>query len=309
MKRLILSVALLFVTSLPLTAAEQTISQFVRQTAGADTVIVFVHGFGGDGVTTWTSSSGTYWPVMLTKDPAFDGTDIFVYSYTTGFAATLSIDELAEDMRRTLRAKGVAGYKKLIFLSHSMGGLVTRAYLLKNSRRRRADSVCLFFSTPTSGSQIASVARFVSASPQVAKMINMSPEDYLADLARQWLAARFSFPSYCAYEKRPTGGVALVVEMGSAVLLCTRPTDPIDADHMNIVKPETQNSAPHLAFKAAYAEAKIPALRSALSQTSVQLAGKIAEVARFLEAADTFPSTTLLRECSRIDCRTDCLEH
>jgi len=36
---------------------------------------------------------------MLTTDHTFDGADIFVYSYPTGFWATLSIDELAENMR------------------------------------------------------------------------------------------------------------------------------------------------------------------------------------------------------------------
>ena len=69
---------------------------------------------------------------MLTTDQTFDGADIFVYSYPTGFWATLSIDELAENMRSVLIADGVSNYQKIVFLSHSMGGLVTRAYLLKN---------------------------------------------------------------------------------------------------------------------------------------------------------------------------------
>jgi pimeloyl-ACP methyl ester carboxylesterase len=155
-----------------------------------------------------------------------------------------SIDELAEDMRRTLTAKGVTAHKKLIFLSHSMGGLVTRAYLLKNRDIAARTSFAYFFSTPTSGSQIASIANLFLSSPQIVKMMTMNPEEYLGDLLRQWLAAGFKFPSYCAYEKKPTMGVSLVVTMGSAVQLCTKAVDPIDADHINIVKPESPDSPP-----------------------------------------------------------------
>jgi hypothetical protein len=75
------------------------LSRYIRKSSGADTVIVFVHGIMGDGVSTWTSESESYWPTMLTMDHTFDGGDIFVYSYPTGFWAALSIDELAENMR------------------------------------------------------------------------------------------------------------------------------------------------------------------------------------------------------------------
>ena len=113
-----------------------------------------------------------------------------------------------------------------------------------------------FFSTPTTGSQIASIVQYLWSNPQLTKMKSLKAEDYLADLLRQWLAASFKFPSYCAYEKRPTKGVSLVVNMDSAVALCTKAVDPIDADHIEIVKPTSQNSASYIAFKAAYADVK-----------------------------------------------------
>jgi hypothetical protein len=80
--------------------AEEPTSKYIRQ-SGADTVIVFVHGILGDGVSTWTNTkTNSYWPVMLEQDHTFDGIDIFVYSYHTKlFFETFSIDELAETMR------------------------------------------------------------------------------------------------------------------------------------------------------------------------------------------------------------------
>jgi pimeloyl-ACP methyl ester carboxylesterase len=233
--------------------ANEPASKYIRHSTAADTVIVF-DGIMGDGISTWTNKN-MFWPTMLTADHTFDGSDIFVYSYPTGLWATLTIDELAENMRAVLTYNGVSNYQKVVFLSHSMGGLVTRAYLLKNRDVAERTLFAYFFSTPTTGSQIASIAQYLANNPQFSKMRSLNADDYLADLLRQWLAADFQFPSYCAYEKRPTYGISLVVEMSSAAALCTKPLDPIDADHIDIVKPASQNSASYIAFSAAFGEA------------------------------------------------------
>jgi pimeloyl-ACP methyl ester carboxylesterase len=225
-------------------------SRYVREISGAATAIVFVHGVLGDGKSTWTNAAA-YWPDMMKDDPAFDGASIYVYSYPTRLWANLSIDELAENMRLRLGADGVASYKRVIFLSHSMGGLVTRAYLLKNRDMATRTSFAYFYSTPTAGAQIAAIASLISSNPQFSKMKPMNAEDYLGDLLRQWLSAEFKFPSYCAYEKQNTYGLA-VVTFQSASALCTRALDPIDADHITIVKPADRRSLSYEAFKAAY---------------------------------------------------------
>jgi triacylglycerol esterase/lipase EstA (alpha/beta hydrolase family) len=119
-------------------------SHFVRQSPDATTLIVFVHGVLGDGQSTWTKGTA-YWPSLLSSDPAFNGADIFVYSYSTTLWATLSPDELAENMRLQLNANGVARYQHPVFLAHSLGGLVTRAYLLKNRDVASRTSFIYFF--------------------------------------------------------------------------------------------------------------------------------------------------------------------
>lgn len=50
--RSILTIALSLFSLAPAAFAEEPISRFVRQTAGATTVIVFVHGFHGNGILT-----------------------------------------------------------------------------------------------------------------------------------------------------------------------------------------------------------------------------------------------------------------
>ncbi len=225
-------------------------SRYVRRTPGADTAVVFVHGVLGDSTSTW-GNGPTYWPQLLTTDSAFDGADIFVYSYPTSLWATLSIDELADYLRPPLAVNEVSQHRRLVFLTHSMGGLITRAYLLKNRDVAARTSFVYFYSTPTTGSQVATLATLLSRSPQLGKMKPMNADDYLADLMRQWLNAGFTFPSYCAYEKRNTYGLA-VVTIQSASALCTKGLDPIDTNHIDIVKPLDQGSASYLAFKSAY---------------------------------------------------------
>src|SRR5713101_341008 len=102
------------------TMAEEVSSKFMRQSVGNDTVIVFVHGITGDAVSTWTAENKAYWPALLAKDRNFDAADIFVYSYPTGLWATLSIDELAENMRAVLIVHDIPSYQKIIFVAHSM---------------------------------------------------------------------------------------------------------------------------------------------------------------------------------------------
>src|SRR5262245_19655903 len=227
-----------------------TPSRYVRQTAGLDTVIVFVHGVLGDGQSTW-STGNKYWPDMLASDQAFSGANIFVYSYPTALWGTMSPNELAENMRLQLEAKGVSDHRRIVFLAHSMGGLITRAYLLKNRDVAARTSFAYFFSTPTAGSQLASLATLISSNPQLQKMKPMNPEDYLADLLRDWLAADFKIPTYCAYERRPTY-TQTIVTFQSASSLCTKRVDPIDTNHIDIVKPANEDAVSYLAFKAAY---------------------------------------------------------
>jgi pimeloyl-ACP methyl ester carboxylesterase len=198
--------ALALATSL----ADEPTSKYVRGPATADSVIVFVHGITGDGITSWTNKN-VYWPELLTHDHTFDGSDIFVYSYPTGLWARLSIDELADNMRSVLDVKGVSKYSKIIFLSHSMRGVLTRAYLLRYKDVADKTAFAYFFATPTTGSEAASIAALEFNSAQMEELKSMEAEAYLANLMRQWLDAHFNFPSYCAYEKKPTYGITLVV--------------------------------------------------------------------------------------------------
>lgn len=231
-------------------------SRYVRREPANRQVIVFVHGVLGNSADTWTHATAkTYWPTLLTQDKEFDGANIFVVDYPSRkIGASLSIDELAESLRLALESEGVLGHSEIIFVGHSMGGLITRAFLIKY-RESAAKKVKLlyFFATPTTGASIASIASLASQNSQFAKMLPMTSDAYLADVHRAWLAATelSALPSFCAYETQATFGVK-IVEQQSATSLCNRRVDPVDRNHLEIVKPRGRDDAPYLAFKSAY---------------------------------------------------------
>ena len=227
---------------------------WVRKLVSNPGVIVFVHGVTGDDRETW--SSGThFWPSMISRDPAFNGQNIYVYRYPSPrFGHTLSVDEVAENMRLMLKTDGVLNQSQITFVSHSLGGIVTRAFLVKYQREIAPKIRFLyFFATPTTGSHFAKLASFFSKNSQFKQLLPLDSDNYLGTLQSNWLAAGLRIKSYCAYETQPLHGQT-IVERASATNLCTEPLDPIEADHINIVKPTSPSSTSYRALKAAFEE-------------------------------------------------------
>jgi pimeloyl-ACP methyl ester carboxylesterase len=229
-------------------------SRYIRR-SNAETVIVFVHGIFGGAIGTWTSrDTGAYWPQLLTGDPSFQNTDVYVYSYSTPYLSqSYTIDELIENMRLVLANDEVfQKHKKVVFLCHSMGGLIVRGFLKRYQVNAPQVPLIYFFSTPTSGAHITELTRFLSNNPQLRGMLPANSENYVSDLQRDWRALPFHVNSRCAYEKLDTYGYRIVDEQ-SASALCDGPVDPISANHIDIVKPADSTALSYIAFRQAFA--------------------------------------------------------
>ncbi|MBR1154530.1 triacylglycerol lipase [Bradyrhizobium sp. JYMT SZCCT0428] len=245
----------LWIPTLCLAASPEEKSKYIREVQGHDWVIVFVHGIIGDSKDTWTNGN-TYWPALLTSDKDFDGASIYVYEYPTSVSSTMSLNEVAENMRLIFNADGVSQHNNIVFIAHSMGGLVLRNYLLKYREVASRVRMSYFFATPTTGSEIAAIVGLVpKVGPQVKALRPMERASDLANTQLDWRAARFKFPSYCAFETLATYGI-VVVPQASATNLCDDVVDPINSDHFSIVKPSGPRSLPYLAFKAAFMQTR-----------------------------------------------------
>lgn len=218
---------------------------------------MFVHGVLGDSQSTWTNKdTKAYWPSLMAGDPDFDDFDIFVVGYPSEyFRSSYTADQLVDVLRRDFDSAQIfAKHKHVYFLCHSMGGQLVRKYLIRYRSSASQVPMIYFFSTPTTGAEIANLAKLLSPNRQFGSLMpTKEANEYLDSIQQDWLAARFSIASYCAYETQDTYGTR-VVDKSSATTLCNRRLDPINANHIDIVKPRDAGDAPYTVFRNALQE-------------------------------------------------------
>jgi pimeloyl-ACP methyl ester carboxylesterase len=94
--------------------------------------VVFVHGILSDGVRCWKNENGTYWPELLASSDQSRSLSIFVYTYESDiFSADYNLNDVVDDLRQQLRNAKVEDFPRILFVCHSMGGLVARRYLVR----------------------------------------------------------------------------------------------------------------------------------------------------------------------------------
>jgi pimeloyl-ACP methyl ester carboxylesterase len=226
----------------------------------SDRVIIFVHGIFGKPDDTWRANGDSYWPGMLSKDPEFPKADVFVASYPSPyFGNRMNVSEMASLLEAELEAAHIdKKYKEILFVCHSLGGIVVQQMLL-DYRDVYAPKTKLiyFYATPMYGAFVANFGHVWSDDPLLRDLFKGDGSQFTATLAQSWRAGKFdSIHRYCAYEKQPTPDKAgiIVVPQESATYLCDSgiPTHAVpDANHISIVKPLSISSYPHVLLREA----------------------------------------------------------
>ena len=213
-------------------------------------VIVFVHGLFGNAADTWTNSqSHAYWPKLLLSDPAFDDSDVYVAAYSSPYRGnTMNVDELAKSLESRLVNDDVfLKHREVVFVCHSLGGLVVQQLLLLHQNYAKQVPFVYFFSSPESGAQIARLGSLFSSDPLLKDTFSGDENEYLQILEDSWNSAHFQIHRLCAYEKKPYKGV-LVVDRLSGTRNCET-TLPINEDHLGIVKPDGTDHPSYIALR------------------------------------------------------------
>src|SRR5687767_8931922 len=96
-------------TGLSKNSLPQTLPGYVvKREKKARNALVLVHGITGDGVSSWTSRNGSYWPKMMESDPAFENFDIYVHEYPTRlFGDCMAVSDLASTLHAHLKGDSV----------------------------------------------------------------------------------------------------------------------------------------------------------------------------------------------------------
>jgi pimeloyl-ACP methyl ester carboxylesterase len=214
----------------------------VQNVPRAPVAVVFIHGVFGDTLDTWKAPNGVTFFQLLKDDPVLGGkVDLFAFGYTSKMLTqgSFNIDEAARRLRERLEYNGVLDYPAIVFVAHSMGGLVTLRTLLTYRELLPRVPLIALYGTPQEGSQIADIGRHISPNPALQQMIPGDKNLYLQALDNDWKEANRAkpIPVVCAYEVRDTYKIK-IVPRGSATRYCTEPSSAIDADHLSIVKPD-----------------------------------------------------------------------
>lgn len=131
-------------------------SHWERDT-GSPKVIIFVHGLFSESPRAW-SSKDAYWPDLLKEDPGFEGWDILMANwYSTFLSAEHNIERVAKSLDEELRKFLGDGREEIVFVCHSLGGVVVRQILVANPWWVNDHKIGLFtLSTPVRGARLAS---------------------------------------------------------------------------------------------------------------------------------------------------------
>lgn len=225
--------------------------------------IVFVHGLSGDAHSTWDcGGSDGFWPAWLAQDIGYSN----VYCLGYGAAAfekwakkEMDMFERADNILEQFAGTGI-GKRPLVFITHSLGGILTKMVLRASADADDEDweavsastKLVIFISTPHIG---ASIANIVDSVPGASKHIKMLGNEtgMLQDLNkayRNFCTAKGDLVTKVYYEKHATYKAVLVVSRESA--------DPgvqganpvaIDRDHISICKPKDRDDVVYRGIK------------------------------------------------------------
>lgn len=162
--------------------------------------IIFVHGLGGTVMRTWSwrRDVNHFWPAWLGDEQELSSHRIFSFGYNSNFkgvATNLNTIDFAKDLLFSmltfsgglgdhLEQRRHIGAKPIIFVAHSMGGLVVKkAYTLGKHDKQYSDIVAkvfgiVFLATPHRGAQYAKMLNnILSTAP-----LGAPPKAYVAEL-------------------------------------------------------------------------------------------------------------------------------
>ena len=167
---------------------------WVKRGSPTAPVVVFIHGVLSSGESCWRHESGAYWPDIIAADPEMSDLSVYVFTYRTGFfSGSYRLSDAVDALKEHLALDEITGSAGIVFVCHSMGGIVARRYLVSRATElieRNAQVAIFLLASPSLGSDYADWLK------PIAKVLGHSQGDalrfarsnvWLADLDRDFL--------------------------------------------------------------------------------------------------------------------------
>jgi pimeloyl-ACP methyl ester carboxylesterase len=216
-------------------------------------VVILVHGIFGNGVCTWnTKGVNTGLVGVMRNDPQVSRDyDLLAFGYPSFYLKTgsYSPETAGNNLYRALRAGGYLDkYDKIVFVAHSMGGLVAMEAMSKHPDLFDKVAGVFALAVPFYGAEIASWGRMILRNPGLDAMIPIDENEYLNSLHKRFEDAdanrqkrlfkvaedKYKFRFYCGAELGKVAG-ADVVALNSASARCDSLVNSV-ANHIDIAK-------------------------------------------------------------------------
>ena len=236
------------------------------QTPAHPRVIVFVHGLHGDH-DSWRAANGAYWPDLVRTDPHFSYSDVVVAEYPSPASnGKMSSVQLADTLYASLRRQHVWDHREVVFLAHSLGGILVEEMLLRHPADAARVRFVVSYGTPHEGSTVARVAALYDKDPLLNDLSDADDNTFLTHLESQWRSSSAvnAIHRFCAYEAQDTVAAdgfirylkphTRVVGYFSATYGCdvTTPPQEIPADHIHMIKPPDRSAPAYDFFRRVY---------------------------------------------------------
>jgi len=160
----------------------------IQKTPSSKVAVVFVHGIFGDTLGTWTYASGKSFLQYLEEDPQVGPQlDMFAFGFRSNMvtAGSFDIQEAANKLDESLRFNQVLDYPTVVFVAHSMGGLVVLQELLTHRDLLETVPLIFLYATPQEGSQITTIAKKIARNPALEQMLPADRNAFLRQLNDQ----------------------------------------------------------------------------------------------------------------------------
>ncbi|VTZ62316.1 alpha/beta hydrolase family protein [Sinorhizobium medicae] len=231
------------------------------------TCVVFVHGILSDGHTAWGEPS---WPEILRAEPSLEHIGIFIFTYRTSLnSRTYGIADVADALREHFGIDELWSVPNIVFVCHSMGGIVVRRFLVANQARLSdlRPTIGLFLvASPSLGSRDAnmlSILSYVLRHTQAATLrfsqANTSLDELHRDFKTLLNGGKLTIVGRELLEDRPIkvkrwlGLWRQVVEpFAASAYFHQQNCEPLripGSDHSTIVKPLQSTALQHVALK------------------------------------------------------------
>jgi Alpha/beta hydrolase family len=232
----------------------------IRRHSENSDCIIFIHGILSSGETAWLNTNGSFWPALLSAEPAVKNAGIYVFSYRADlFSKMYSLKDVVDSLRDFFNLDRLWSARRICFVCHSMGGIVARKFtLVQQSKLIQNKTTVGFFlvASPSLGSRdanlLAPLARFFGNSQ--AEALRFSQNNvWLNELDSDFLTLKESgLLKICGKElvedeamlpKKLLGSFRQTVEPFAAARYFGEAIKIPFSDHSSIAKPADKDAA------------------------------------------------------------------